>query len=102
MVSVSQESSGFQMSCRSRDILDILDRSRQSREFSRVLGCPWVGHNDLYQAILAGSRQISRDHRHSQSFSPFSSGLGSSRRVSIILSLVSWSRVHHWLQNPRH
>jgi hypothetical protein len=33
--------------------------------------------------------------RHSQAVSPFSSGLNSSRRVSIILSLVSRSRVHH-------
>jgi hypothetical protein len=50
---------------------------------------------DFYPEILARSRQVSRDRRHSRSFSPFSSGLGSSRRISIILSLVSWSRVHH-------
>jgi hypothetical protein len=54
---------------------------------------------EFYPEILARSRQVSRDRRRSRSFSPFSSGLGSSRRISIILSLVSWSRVHHCAHN---
>jgi hypothetical protein len=60
-----------------------------------IVGIGWVFRKDSYPEILAGSRRVSRDRRHSRPVSPFSSGLNSSRRVSIILSLVSRSRVHH-------
>jgi hypothetical protein len=62
-----------------------------------IVGIGWVCRKDSYPEILAGSRRVPRDRRHSRPVSPFSSGLNSSRRVSIILSLVLRSRVHHWV-----